>query len=126
MKSLRILLVTAALVAGPVAAAQARSAQDAELCRVMSATLAPRQAEITALKAERDAAARLAEDRGDAWEEAETHRLVSAAQARSADEAGTADSEARQLLARRELALQSALRQYNTDVDAFNARCARR
>lgn len=126
MKSLRILLVSAVILAGPVAAAQARSAQDAELCRVMSATLAPRQAEIVTLTAERDTATEAVEDSGDAWEEAETHRLVSAAQARSADEARAAYDDARQVLARREMALQSTLRQYNTDVEAFNARCARR
>ncbi|MFN7055978.1 hypothetical protein [Hyphomonas sp.] len=125
MTHLRILALAAALLAGPVAAAQANGAQDAALCRTMSATLAPRQAEIRALTSDRDAAATAAEDLGDVWEEAETHRLVSAARAREADAARTAYDEARQLLARRELALQSAVRQYNTDIEAFNARCTR-
>jgi hypothetical protein len=126
MPSLRILLVSAILLAGPVAAAQANGAQDAELCRIMTATLPPRQAEITQLTSERDATAVTVEDLGDAWEDAEIHRLVSAAHARTADTARAAYDEARRALARHELALQSALDQYNTDVGAFNARCARR
>lgn len=124
MTYLRVLSIAALMLAGPAATAQANSAQDAELCRVMSATMTPRKAEIETMTAERDAAAAEVELTGDVWEDAEVHRLASASHARTADTARAAHDEARKLLSRREQALQATLRQFNSDVAAFNARCA--
>lgn len=123
---LRALSVAAVFLSMPVAAAQANSAQDVQACRAMAATIAPREAEIAALVAERDEAADSVERYGDAWEDAEIHRLASAGHAATADTAKAAYDDARRLLSRREMALQATVRQFNDDADAFNARCARR
>lgn len=123
---LRALSIATIILTVPVAAAQANSTQDVQACRAMAATIAPREAEIAALAAERDDVAASVERYGDAWEDAEALRLASAGHAATADAAKAAYDEARKLLSRREMALQATVRQFNADADAFNNRCARR
>ncbi len=126
MMIVRPLLLAALMAAGPLATAQANGSTNMQACKAMAATLAPKQAEIAELKDVRDAAADDVETTGDTWEDAETHRHASAGHAASAEAARTAYDEAKKLLARRELALQATLSQYNDDVAAFNSRCAKK
>ena len=104
--------------------ALANGKPDIQACKAMQATIAPREAEIAELTARRDASALQAEDAGERWEDAEIHRLVSAAHAATADRERAAYDATRQQLARDELALQSTVKQFNTDVAVFNARCS--
>lgn len=104
--------------------AHAMGSGDLAACKAMRATFAPRQAEIAGLTEQREASALRVDDAGTGWEDAETHRLVSAAHAASADLELAAFEAARKQLAREELALQSAVTQFNADVSAYNIRCA--
>ncbi len=99
-------------------------ASDVAACKAMQATLAPRVAEITDLTSKRDASAELVEATGEAWEDVEIHRLVSAGHAAKADSEKAVYEDARRQLARDEMALQASLKQYNADVAVFNGRCA--
>lgn len=126
MTLFRPLLLSALLLAGPVAAAQANGTADMQACKAMAATLTPKQAEIAEMTAKRDEAASAVETTGEAWEDIEIHRRASAGHAAQADTAKAAYDEAKKLLARHELALQASVRQYNDDVAAFNSRCAKK
>lgn len=120
-------LMLALLIAGAHAAvAEANGASDLKACKAMAATLAPKQADIADMTAERDAAAEAVETHGEAWEDAEVHRRVSASHAAAADRAKAAYDDARKLLASHEMALQSSVTQFNDDVAAYNSRCARK
>lgn len=111
----------ALVLAGP---AFANGTVDVAACKAMQATLAPRQAEISELTEQRETAALRAEEAGIAWEDAEIHRLVSASLAAAADRELAAYSAAKKQFARDELALQSAVKQFNTDVSGYNTRCS--
>ncbi|MBA4337432.1 MAG: hypothetical protein C0421_01125 [Hyphomonas sp.] len=111
----------AMVLAGP---ALANGKVDVASCKAMQATLAPREAEISELTGQREAAALRAEEAGIAWEDAEIHRLVSAAHAATADRELAAYDAAKKKFARDELALRSAVLQFNTDVAVYNARCS--
>jgi sensor domain CHASE-containing protein len=121
-------LIFAGLALAPAATAQNRqaSASDAEFCELLRGVMAPQHAELEQLEAERDAAAETVEALGEAWEESEIHRRVSTRHAAAADRDKAAYDDARQGLARKELALAAALRDYNRQVATFNARCAPR
>lgn len=119
-----LILLAALLAAAPGAPAYANGKGDAA-CRAMQAGFAPRQQELADMTARRDAAAESVEISGEAWEEAEIHRLVSPAHAATADARSNEYLEARKALAREETALQATLKQFNADVAAFNARCTR-
>ncbi|MEX1250284.1 MAG: hypothetical protein WEA77_03720 [Hyphomonas sp.] len=108
-------------LAGP---ALASGKPDLKACRAMQETIAPREAEIAELAAKRDASAVLAEEAAIRWEDAEIHRLVSRAHAETAGREHAAYDAARRQVARDELALQSTVQQFNTDVSAFNSRCS--
>lgn len=108
-------------LAGP---ALANGKPDLKACKAMQATIAPREAEIAELTAKREASALLAEEAGVRWEDAEVHRLVSTAHAATADLERAAYNAAKQQFARDELALQSSVKQFNTDVSVFNSRCS--
>ena len=99
-------------------------AGDAAACKAMKAALAPRAVEVADLKAKRDASAELTEVAGEAWDEMEVHRLMSSGHAAQADSGKAAYEDARRQLARDEMALQATLKQYNSDVAVYNARCA--
>ncbi len=116
--------ILAFLLAGLAVPALANGKPDAEACRAMQATIAPRQAEIAKLTEQRAASAIAAEDAGVNWEDAEIHRLVSPALAATADRERAAYDTAKQQFARDELALQNAVRSFNADVATFNARCS--
>ena len=120
-------LMLALFIAGAHAAvAEANGASDLKACKAMAATLAPKQADIEDMTAERDTAAETAETTGEAWEDAEIHRRASAGHAAAADEAKAAYGEAKRLLARREMALKASVAQFNDDVAAYNNQCARK
>jgi len=108
-------------LAGP---ALANGKPDLKACKAMQETIAPREAEISDLTAKRDASSALVEETGIRWEDAEIHRLVSEAHAETADRERAAYDAARRQVARDELALQSTVQQFNTDVSAFNSRCS--
>lgn len=114
-------MMLAALAAPGAAASETR---DAKACQAMQATIVPRQTEIADISAVRDASAELAETTGAAWEDAEIHRLISKAHADAADRDKAAYDAARAKLARDEMALQDAVRQFNADVAMFNTRCS--
>lgn len=121
---LRHTFITALLAFSITGPALANGKPDIQACKAMQATIAPREAEIAELTGKRDTSALLAEDAGVRWEDAEIHRLVSAAHAATAERERAAYDAARQQFARDELALQSAVKQFNTDVSIFNARCS--
>ena len=125
MSFIRHLLLALIIAGAHAAVAEANGASDLKACKAMAATLAPKQADIADMTAERDAAAEATETTGEAWEDAEIHRRISAGHAATADEAKAAYGEARQLLARREMALQASVAQFNDDVAVYNARCAK-
>ncbi|WP_291202859.1 hypothetical protein [Hyphomonas sp.] len=120
---LRHAFIAALLTLSVTSPALANGKPDLKACKAMQATLAPREAEIAALTGKRDASALLAEEVGVRWEDAEIHRLVSAAHAAAADRERAAYETAKKQFARDEFALQSAVKQFNTDVSIFNARC---
>lgn len=119
------LILLAALVLGTAGAPAYANGKGDAACRAMQAGFAPRQQELQEMTARRDAAAESVEATGEAWEDAEIHRLASASHAATADARSDEYLEARKLLAREEAALQATLKQFNTDVAAFNARCTR-
>ncbi len=121
-------LVFTGLALAPAASAQTRqaSASDSEFCQMLRGVMTPQRAELEQLETERDAAAETVESLGESWEDSEVHRNVSARHAAAADRDKAAYDEARQALARKELALAAALRDYNRQVETFNARCAPR
>lgn len=122
LRSMIVYGFLALVIAGPAAA---NGKVDVAACKAMQATLAPRQAEIAELTEKRAASATHAEDTGAAWEDAEIHRMVSPAFAKTADELKVSYEEAKGQLARDELALQSAVSAFNADVAAFNTRCTK-
>lgn len=126
MSVIRPLMLALLIVGAHAAVAEANGASDIKACKALAATLAPKQADITAMTAARDAAFDATETTGEAWEDAEIHRRASAGHAAAADEAKLAYDEANKLLARREMALQASVSQYNDDVAAFNSRCAKK
>lgn len=109
------------VLAGP---ALANGKVDVAACKAMQAALAPRQAEMSELIGQRGASALRAEEAGIAWEDAEIHRLVSAEHAATADRELAAYDAAKKTFARDEIALQSAVKQFNADVGAYNTRCS--
>lgn len=121
IRTLIALALCASAAAGPALA----NGKADPACKAMQATLVPRQADIDVLHAQRDASAEAVELAGQAWEDAEIHRLVSARHAEAADREKLAYEDARKQLARDEMALQSTLKQYNADVAMFNARCTK-
>lgn len=118
-------LISLALYAGAFAGPALANGKADPACLAMQASLKPRQEEIDTLHAQRDASAEAVETTGQAWDDVEVHRLMSAQHAEAADREKLAYEEARKQLARDELALQSALKQYNADVAVFNARCTK-
>lgn len=126
MSLIRPLLLAALLSAAPLAMAHANGAASVKSCRVLATELPARQADITKMTSVRDTAAQTVETAGEAWEEAETHRLISAGHASAADTAKAAYETARSALTDQELALQDAASDFNDDVAAFNKRCAKK
>ncbi len=122
---LRPLMVYGFLALASAAPAAANGKVDVAACKAMQGTLAPRQAEIAELTEKRAASVVQTEDLGVAWEDAETHRLVSPSFAKAADELKASFEQAKGQLARDELALQSAVSAFNADVDAYNTRCTK-
>jgi len=120
---LRHTIIAALLTLSIASPALANGKPDIQACKAMQATIAPREAEIAELTAKREASALLAEEAGVRWEDAEIHRLVSAAHAATADHERAAYDTAKKQFARDELALRSAVKQFNTDVSIFNVRC---
>lgn len=126
MSAIRPLMLALFIVGAHAAVAEANGTSDYKACKAIAATLGPKQTDITRQTAERDSAAETAEMTGEAWEDAETLRLASAGHAATADEARLAYDEAKKLLARREMALQASVSQYNDDVAVYNNRCAKK
>ncbi len=126
MSFIRPLMLALLIASAHAAVAEANGASDLKACKAMAATLAPKQADIADMAAERDAAAEAVETNGEAWEDAEVHRRVSAGHAAAADRAKAAYDDSRKLLASHEMALQSSVAQFNDDVAAYNSRCTRK
>lgn len=122
---LRHIIVHGFLALALALPAAANGRVDVAACKAMRAALVPRQAEIAELTDRRAASAALVEDRGEAWEDAEIHRLVSPSLAGTADELKAGFEHARGQLARDDLALQSAVSAFNADVAGYNSRCTR-
>ena len=72
------------VLAAQTAVAEAMTAADVKRCNAMAATMAPKKAEIETLQTKRDEMSARVELKGEAWEDAEIHRLVSAAHAAKA------------------------------------------
>lgn len=126
MPVLRPALFVLLLLGAPVAMAHANGTSEFKACKALAATLAPKQADITELTASRDETAIIVEASGEAWEDAEILRNASAAHAAKADQTKSAYEDAKKQLARKEMALQATVRQYNDDVSAFNNQCAKK
>lgn len=120
---MRYTLTTLFLAAAITGMAPAYASSGTSACKALQAALVPRQAELTELTEVRDASAARVEEAGQAWEDVEIHRLVSDRHAAEADQTKAVYEDARQKLARDEMALQSTLKQFNTDVAVFNGRC---
>ncbi len=123
MTLLRSFIMMTVLLAGPSGAALANGNKDAGRCRAMAAALAPKQKEILEMQKIRDEAAAEVERTGEAWEDAEVLRRASRSHAQTADTAKIGYDQARQVLADREMTLQSALISYNEEVGVFNRSC---
>lgn len=119
---IRILTVAfAALTLG--APALAMTASEARQCNAMAESLAPKQAAIAERLATRDALAAQTEQLGEVFDLAQEQRNFSPEHAAVADEARAAWEASRNETLRIEGALQSDVRQLNTDVAQYNARC---
>ena len=112
------------VIAAQTATAQAMTAADVQRCKAMAATMAPKKTEIEALQTKRDELLAGVELKGDAWEEAEVHRLASTAHAATADEAKQAYLAAKKELMGKEQALQALARQFNQDIASYNQSCS--
>lgn len=120
----RSILITTALLAAPAFTASASADGQLKACQAMAATLAPKQAEIGEMKEKRDALAVVVETTGEAWQDAEVHRLVSPAMAQEATKAEATYGAKKRELVQIEAGMQSALAQFNRDVADYNAVCA--
>lgn len=116
-------IIAAVLLAVPSGAALANGNKDPGRCRALAAALSPKQTQILEMQKVRDEAAADVERTGELWEDAETLRRASRQHAEAADMARTGYDEARQTLADHELALQSAVGNYNEEVAVFNRSC---
>ena len=122
---MRSVVAAALLVAvTQTAVAQAMTAADVQRCKAMAATMAPKKAEIEALQVKRDKMAESVEAKGEAWEDAEIHRLASASHAEKADQNKSAYRAAKKELMGTEQALQALARQFNQDIASYNQSCA--
>ncbi len=121
-KSLAAFAVMAAMVAAPAAAAPGPA--DLERCQAMQATMIPKRNEIERITAKRDDLAVKVETLGEAWQNAEAMRNLSADYAKQADEALYAYEEAERSFANTERGLSGLVRMFNKDVAAFNRSCA--
>lgn len=119
-------MLMAALMLGSVIAlpASALTPQQAAKCQAMAQSIEAKTAQINKATAERAALAEVAEAKGEAWEEAEVHRLVSPDHARAADAAKADYDAAKQAFARADMALKGQARMHEQNVAAFNAQCA--
>jgi len=122
---IRSVVAAALLVAvTQTAVAQAMTAADVQRCKAMAATMAPKKAEIEALQVKRDKMAETVETKGEAWEDAEIHRLASSAHADKANQSKAAYQSAKKELMGTEQALQALARQFNQDIASYNQSCA--
>jgi len=112
------------VLAAQTAVAEAMTAADVKRCNAMAATMAPKKAEIETIQMKRDDMAADVELKGEAWEDAEIHRLVSAAHAAKADETKAAYQAAKKELMGTDQALQALARQFNQDIISYNQSCA--
>lgn len=112
------------VIAAQTAVAQAMTTADVKRCNAMTATMAPKKAEIETLRAIRDELAIRVEELGEVWEDAEIHRLASPAHAATADETKSAYQTARKELMAKERGLQAVARQFNQDIASYNQSCA--
>jgi len=121
---IRSFLVSIVFLAALPAAADTLSPKQAERCKAMQVTLAPKQAEILAATEKRDALAATAEALGEQYEDAQVMRLASSTNAQAADAAKAEFDAARRAFAQAEFALQSNARQFNQDVADYNRSCS--
>ncbi len=121
VRTLMSALALGAVTALPVSAL---TPQHAEKCQAMAQSIEAKTAQVKAASSERDALAKIAETKGEAWEEVEVHRLVSAGHADAADAAKAEYEAARQAFARAEMALRGQVRMHEQNVASFNAQCA--
>ena len=119
----RTLICAASLFALSLPAAALTQAEVRQ-CQAMAATFEAKTGAVEAAKAKRDALAEAAEIAGEAWEDTEIHRNISARHAASADAAKKAWDTAKAEFARSEMALQALVRQLNSDMAQFNTKCA--
>lgn len=113
------------LVAASVAVpAQALSQEDVKRCNAMAASFAAKKAEITKEKTALDEQVVLVEALGEAWEEAETHKLASAGHAKAAEAAKAEWQSQKSDVLKTQMSLQSKVQMLNNDVAAFNTSCA--
>ncbi len=120
---IRLLLVSLALVVAMPVAADSLSPKQMERCKAMQVTLAPKQAELEAATANRDALATRTEALGEQYEDAQVMRLASASNAKAADFAKAEFEAAKRAFAQAEFALQANARQFNQDVSDYNQSC---
>lgn len=126
MPVFRPALLALILLGAHPATADANGTSHLKACKALAATLAPKQADIAKMTSTRDETAATVEASGEAWEDAEIHRHASAGHATKADQTKAAYEDAKNQLARQELALQATVRQYNDDISAFNSQCAKK
>jgi len=120
----RLLIAAIFALVSPVAAADAASARDMARCQAMSSTFGPKQKQVAELKEARDAQAEVVETYGEAWDDFEILRNVSAVNAANADAAKADYEAAKAELIRLEQGLQAAVADLNTDISAYNQSCA--
>ena len=124
IKTVSSLTLALTLFAAVGPSAQALTAQQVKQCNAMGKSLQVRQAEAKKKADARAALVDQVETAGEAWEDVEIHRRVSAGHAVAADEAKAAYEALKGDLMRQEMSLQSLVNQLNEDVSAYNELCA--
>lgn len=94
-------------------------------CAEQAASLQDQQAEAQEIAAAREELLEAVEAAGDAWEDVEIHRLVSAGHATTADEAKATYESLKADLIQKEISLQDLVVTLNQDVAAYNETCAK-
>ena len=120
LKSLMIIAMFSSITLPASALSQAEIKQ----CNAMAATFSVKKAELTKAKKALEAKAEATELAGEEWEAAEQEKLFSDEATQKASDTKARWTALKSEFARDQLALQSKLKMLNTDVAAYNLKCA--
>ena len=120
LKSLMIIAMLSSIAVPASALTQAEIKQ----CNAMAASFSAKKAELTKAKKALEEKAAATELAGEEWEAAEQEKLFSSEAAQKASDTKAHWTTLKSEFAKDQMALQSKLQMLNTDVAAYNQKCA--